>query len=202
MKTFPLPLPALILLAACARGPAVSDETAALLQNPLYAEYYQEDLVDYLVSLEIQNDPLTQQEETREMLDEARQHAIGLAREATQKQTQGRGGRIISDSELSRGEALLLEDTLYLGPDFDTVPGLELHLFLSTVVDPRDGVFPDPSATDIGQIQTAYGAQTYAVPAAPSSGTGSAAALPWRTLALYDVQLQRLFGFVQLQMRQ
>ena len=93
--------------------------------------------------------------------------------------------------EYARGTALLTGNTLYLSPDFEGTPGLSLHLFLTTAVDPRDVEFPDADAIDLGPLKSAYGAQEFA------------ANLPlnqvlYRTVILWDAALERLVSFAQL----
>jgi hypothetical protein len=189
MKRYVRVLPMLLLLAACSK-PAVSDELATRLENPLYAERYYDSLVDFMADLVIQNDPLTKDSATNAVIEKTRVDSLKLAQEATQKQSEGMMGVLVSDGEYVIGEVLLVDNTLYLGPDFETLPGPNLHAYMSTVVDPREGTFPDSSAVDLGLIGSAFGAHSYDVPKT-SSGT-------LKTLALYDTQLKRLFGFAQL----
>jgi hypothetical protein len=80
---------------------------------------------------------------------------------------------------------------LYLSSDFVSKPGTNLHVYLTTVVDPRDGSFPDPTAIDLGAIQTVYGAQQFAVPKQEKPEL-------LRTFVLWDKGFNRLYGFAQL----
>ncbi|MBI1934776.1 hypothetical protein HYS30_03875, partial [Candidatus Peregrinibacteria bacterium] len=90
-----------------------------------------------------------------------------------------------------RGMALLSGNTLYLSPDFEGTPGISLHLFLTTVVDPRDVKFPDADVVDLGPLKSAYGAQAFpaTLPLNP---------ILYRTAVLWDTALERLIAFAQL----
>ena len=66
-----------------------------------------------------------------------------------------------------------------------------MHLFLSESVDPRDIEFPDDSSVDLGPILSPYGAQRYAVPTTDPPQR-------YRTAVLWDMKLERLYGFAQL----
>lgn len=180
-----------LLLSACTGTAATHD----LYDNPLYAEWYYQDLVDEMVELVLREDEITKDERKMNIIEDTRRDALQKQKDAERRQYEGIMGQFISDIETTRGEALLLDDTLYLGPDFDTVPGPDLHLYLTTAVDPRDS-FPDETAIDLGELRDAYGAQAYAVPMSEGEERPQ-----WRTLVLWDEQLERLYGFAQLQVR-
>lgn len=186
-----------VLLTACsAAGPRAGEDLQDKLSNPLYAERYYDELVDLMVNLEIQNDPLTDDESTKAIIDKNRVEGLKLAREANQKQNEGLSGMIVSDGEYAFGEALLLNDTLFLSPTFETVPGPDLHVYLTKIVDPRDGTFPDETAVELGTLKDAYGEQRYSAPVNPEGIEEG-----YRTFVLWDVQMKRVFGFAQLQTR-
>ena len=175
-------------LAACSRQSAALDDH---LENPLFAERYAEELVEHMVELTIQNDPLLQDERRKEIADDARRQWFDRARLARQKQREGVQGVFLPMKTFVTGDALYVDDTLYIGTTFDVTPGPALHLFLTTAVDPRDVPFPDPAAFDLGVLRSPYGAQAYAVPRTESS-------LPYRTVVLFDTELERLHGFAQM----
>lgn len=190
MKRLLIVLP--LLLAACAKE-SVTEPLQSRVQNPLYAERYYDTLVDRMVELDIQNDPLLEDDGKRSLVHRTRLDALEKAKDATRKQHEGTMGTMIGIKEFARGEVLFLDSTLYLSPDFETAPGPELHMLLTTVVDPRDTpVFPDPTSKDLGRIESAYGAQAYAVPPVEKPTL-------YRTLVLYDTKLGRIYSFAQLE---
>ena len=185
-----LPLLAALSLAACS-GAAGTVTLEQNLQNPLYAEQYYDVLLDRMVELDIQDDPLMQDASKAALVEDTRLDALKKAKEATQRQREGATGQFIGAGEEVRGEALYANNMLYFGPTFETYPGPELHAFLSTVVDPRDVEFPDGSSLDLGRVESAFGAQSMAVPEVENP-------LLYRTVALWDTKLERLYGFAQL----
>lgn len=182
---------ALLSLAACS-GPKPTAAEENLLENPLYAEWYYDDFVDHLVNLEIQNDPALDDSSMKSAADTARREALAQAKDATAKQRQGLLGAFVTISDETNGETLFLENTLFIGPDFMGVPGIDLHVYLSAVNDPRDAAFPDITAVDLGRVTTPYGAQSYDVPVAEEGDP------TFRTVILYDVALKRIQGFAQI----
>lgn len=182
-----------VCLSACSAPMTLSTSLEEKLQNPIYAEQYFDELVDYLVTLDIQNDPVTKDDVKKQAIDATRLEALRRAKEATQKQSEGQQGVILSDFGTARGEVLLLADTLYLGETTLMTPGPSIHAYLTESVDPREAPFPDASAVDLGPIKDPYGAQSFAVPPRPE---GSAA---YRTFVLWDSVLERIVGFAQLQ---
>ncbi len=194
MKHIPLLLGlSLLLLSACSRGPAVSEEIKEKTKNPLYAKRYYEDLVEHMVNLEIQNDPLSESGATKDMIEDTRIAALSEAKSANAKRSSGLNGSLVSDFDYARGNVLLLDNVLFLGPEFSATPGIDLHVYVSSTIDPRDAAFPDPSAADLGSLKEAYGAQQYDV---PKQTEGEPA---FRTFVLFDRALNRVYGFAQLQ---
>ena len=182
----------LVLLTLVACGVRATGGSAnEMLNNPLYAEWYYKDLVEDMMNMEIQNDPITQDEKKKAVIDATRQDALELAKEATKRRQTGVSGHFTPGQENVQGQALLLSGILYLGPDFDAVPGPSLHLYLTTAVDPRDLKFPDPTALDLGVLHGPYGAQAYLLPRAQQD-------LLYRSVVLWDTKLDRLYGFAQL----
>lgn len=194
MKKTPfIALPCLALLAACT-GTSVHT-TDNQLDNPLYAERYYDALVDSMVNLVLQNDPLAKDEQALKVIEKYRVEGLRQANKATEKQSDGISGQILSDFDYSHGEVLLLNNTVYVGPDFDTVPGPDLRAYISSVVDPRAQDFPDETAIDLGPVKAAFGAHSYTLP--ESTGTGANT----HSFVLYERRLNRIFGFAQLQKR-
>jgi hypothetical protein len=166
------------------------------LENPLFAEYYYDDLVGRLVNIEIYKDTFPENAEIladparKEIMDTARREGLRLSKEALKLQDQGKRGVWVPVLEKAKGEVLVLEDHVYFGPDNDIPPGPNLHLYLSAMIDPRDGAFPDESTVDIGQLQNPYGASTQSFRTVDLTG--------FNTLVLYDASLQRLYAFAQI----
>ena len=176
------------LLAGCsAARPTLSDH----MTNPLFAERYGEELVNRMTELEIQKDPLIENAEKKAVIDQVREQWMERAKKARDVQREGATGEFAEMKEYVRGRALLLGNTLYLSTTFESEPGPSLHLYLTTAVDPRDIAFPDPTAVDLGELQSPYGAQTVAVPNVKDFSI-------LRTLVLWDTTLDRLYGFAQL----
>lgn len=190
MKTSAAVLCTSLMLTACTGATALDNH----FENPLYAEWYYQDLVDEMVELVLREDPLTKDEKKLSIIDDTRRNALQLQKEAEAQQNEGLMGGFVSDIATTRGEALLLENMLYLGQDFDTIPGPSLRLYLTTAVDPRDAAFPDETAIDLGALKNAYGAQAYALPENDEE-------VNYRTLVLWDEKLERLYGFAQLHAR-
>lgn len=180
---------ALLILGGCI--PVGQDASDNLMENPLYAKRYYDELAENLVSLSIHNDPLLQEKGREKKVERARHDALTKAQEAERRQRSGTQGAFIPMEEYAQGRALLIGNNLYLSPDFEVMPGLSLHLFLTTVVDPRDEVFPDLDAVDIGPLKSVYGAQEFStqLPKDPTL---------YRTAVLWDTTLERLVSFAQL----
>lgn len=165
------------------------------LRNPLYAEYYYDDLTETMLTFALTEDPMLEDADVRAAVDRARVDGLERAKAAVESQRGGSDGPFLSDRELVVGEALLLDRVLYLGPTFDSAPGPSLRLFLTSVVDPRDAAFPDDTAVDLGEPVHHYGAQAFAV---PRSVTDEEYA-KLRTVVLWDDELGIVYGFAQLQ---
>jgi hypothetical protein len=197
MKRTPLFLAGLsVALAGCGNAVGLPTHDAALqdqLRNPLYAEYYYDDLTEFMVDLALQEDPILTEPSVRDTVDRARTRGLQHAALAVRAQEKGKRGSFISDRGLTSGEALLLDSVLYFGPTFDSPPGPSLSVYLTTTIDPRDGEFPDATAVRVGELKNQYGAQSFAVPM-PRSGSGDTL----RTAVLWDDELGLLFGFAQL----
>lgn len=184
-------LASLLMLTACNTGTSISEQN----QNPLVASRYGDELADRLADLIIQKDRVLEQAGMEKYVKEKIAEGKRVSQEAHDKKQQGMMGAIIPMNETVTGLALYLDDSLYLSSDFTSDPGPSLHVYLTTVVDPRDAPFPDATAIDLGEIKNFYGASTYAVPhqAKPEL---------LRTIVFYDTKLNRLYAFGQLSRQQ
>lgn len=186
-------IPLLLALSACAAPGIDNEQLASRMENPLYAERYYDDLVEQMVGFVLQEDTLLQDEAKKELIERTRVDGLRKAAAANDRQREGLIGSVVSDFGYARGEMLLLDGMLYVGPEFETIPGPDLRVHLSTVVDPRDGTYPDDTAVDLGTIANTYGAHAYVLPeGAPEN---------LRTVVLYDHALGRIYGFAQLSSR-
>ena len=177
-----------LVLAACSStsGTSISKEN----MNPLTASRYGDELADTMANMIIASGASIKPS----MLDIINQQiARGktLASDARATQARGMMGALIASGADTGGYGLYVDDALYLSSDFFSKPGPSLHVYLTTVVDPRDAAFPDATAIDLGEIQNNYGAQQYPVPHQEKPEL-------LRTLVLWDTAVHRLYGFAQL----
>ncbi|TSC79153.1 MAG: hypothetical protein G01um101425_790 [Candidatus Peregrinibacteria bacterium Gr01-1014_25] len=183
----------LLALAGCAGGARTSASLEQKLANPLFAEYYFDDLVEQLVQLDIQNDPVLDDARKKSIVEGARRDGLQRAKDATKKQQEGSMGNFVPAKGFAQGEALAVDGRLYFSPAFLTVPSPALHVFVTNVVDPRDVEFPDDSARDLGLIVSPYAEQDYVLPESEK---------PIHTVVLFDTALDRVIGFAQLSSNQ
>lgn len=179
------------MLAGCGRT-AESPSVELLLQNPLFAERYAEELVDVLTELEIIQDPVLEKENAKDKIASLKTDWLAIARDARASQRNGLLGDLLSMGAFTKGETLLTPTTLYFGPTLEVAPGPSLHVYLSEHIDPRDVEFPDASAIDLGVLPVPYGATALQLP----KDIGDI--IRFRTVVLWDVTLNRLYGFAQL----
>jgi len=161
------------------------------MTNPLFAEEYSKTMVDRLTNLEIGKDPILEDEKMAQFVQKKKIEWKESDRKARKLQKQGMIGQIIEIKEHSKGQALLIQNILFLGPGFVSMPGPDLRLFLTEAIDPRDLDFPDASSIDLGIVESPIGAQRYKVPMTENYER-------LRTAVLFDVSLGRLYGFAQL----
>jgi hypothetical protein len=195
MKRLSLALALPALLVGCGYGLPRQDQSLQdQLRNPLYAEFYYNDLTDQMINIALRDEPMMSDAAKRNVIDRTRTRALEHARYAEETQTEGAFGVFLSDTDSVVGDALLLDGILYLGPTFDAAPSPSQSLYLSAAVDPREGTFPDPTAVRVGGLKNQYGAQAIDVSKlTPAAGTGA-----FRTAVLWDDELETLYGFVQL----
>ncbi|MCF7844760.1 MAG: DM13 domain-containing protein [Kiritimatiellales bacterium] len=181
-----------LLIAACSpQSKNLSMTLAERLQNPLFAEQYAKMMVGRLTELAIDKDPILENEEKRKMIEDTKNTWMEADREARRIQREGTKAELIGVKEYLVGEILILNHMLYFGPTFETDPGPGLSIVLSEVVDPREVEFPDATSINIGPLNSPYGQQRYAL-----DKTIDISVL--RTIALWDTELDRLYGFGQL----
>lgn len=195
MKPAPAILSLTALLASCSAatsGP-ITLPLQERLRNPLVAERYWSDMAEHMANFVRMNDPLSKDPVKAAIIDGERQRALERVAQARALKKEGVSGVFLNPTpgEDTMGEALLRGSTLSFGPSFSVDPNPSVHVLLTTVVDPRNVEFPDKTSIDLGLLQTAYGSQEYAVPAAKTNPD-------FRTAVLYDTQLSRLVGFAQL----
>ena len=188
-----------LLLAGCTEPSLPTGQAnpnpETLMGNPLFVERYAEELVNSMAEMKIQNDPILGEFGKEAIIDSTRVFWTEQTKEARRKQLEGRSGIFIPAEEFVKGEVLFLGSTLFFDTLFEVIPGPELHVYLTTVVDPRDIAFPDTTAIDLGIIQSAYGAQSYEIPVLENP-------MSYRTIVLWDTQLERMYGFAQISERQ
>lgn len=162
------------------------------MSNPLVAEEYWTELTQTMVDLILNEKADLQKQGTFELVDGLRQEYLKRTQEAIAKRKTGLLGSFVSIKQ-NVGGVVLVEKTgkIYLSANFLSDPGPSLHWYLTEANDPRDGTFPDSTALDIGEEQSPYSAQTYSFN--PANWRKD-----FRTLALYDKTLKRLYGFAQL----
>ncbi len=160
-----------------------------LMKNTLYAEQYWDDLTNRMVDLQMagEKDPVKST-----LIDEVRKMALQNSKAEGKKRREGKIGAFVPGQENAQGHALLHANLLDLSTDFSTSPGPSLKIYLSTVVDPREGSFPDDTAIELDRLVSPYGSQQYTLP----DDTDTA---ELRTVVLYDNRLNRIYGFAQLQ---
>ncbi len=186
MRTRPLLLlSASALLAGCTS----SEVSQELLENPLYAEWYHQDIVDHIVSLELSQTDALKDADAKRSADETRQASIKAGDEAEAIQQSGLLGNFIEADEPVEGEVLLWNGALYTDPGFLTVPGTDLRVYLSTSMDPREQPFPSEEDIELGPLLTPYGAQTLSAPETLAD---------IRTVVLWDAGLKRMHAFAQV----
>ncbi|MBT5236971.1 hypothetical protein HOL63_01210 [Candidatus Peregrinibacteria bacterium] len=183
---------ALLALTACQNANTSKEqELSYLLENPLFAERYSESMVDTMVELEIYEDPIIKDEAKMKIIDKTKESWLKVAQKARVDQRKGSKGSFTPITEFTAGEVLYSGNSLFLAPDFASAPGPSLHFYLSTVVDPRDVEFPDESAIDLGLMRSNLGTGRYEV-------VGIEEPIKYRSLVLFDTELERLYGFAQI----
>jgi hypothetical protein len=183
---------ATIILAGCTANTGKNNVSfERLLENPLFAERYGDEMVNMYVDLAIREDPIFENARMEKYINDRRRHWLQAARDATKEQEKGGIGQFIAVKEPLKGEVLYLDNKLYLDTIFYATPSPNLRLHITTVVDPRNIEFPDETSIDIGELVSPYGAQEYDVTPVENP-------ILYRTVVLWDKKLNRLHGFAQL----
>ncbi len=191
MKHFlPFALLGAVFLTACG-GSVASAPSADLIKNPLYTKQYYDDLGQRMVDIIIsEDDALKKDPALKTYIGNVKDEATRRSKEANTVIVKGLLGSFVPVKEQPQGHVLVTDSAVYLGADFITDPGPELHVYLTKNVDPRDGTFPGKNDLDLGRLKNPYSAQMYSL---PTSQAG-----PYSTVVLYDTRLKRLYGFAQL----
>lgn len=181
----------LILLAGCSPS-STTTSIEREITNPIVRSRYGDELADMLANIIIQNDPIVEKPGIRAILEREITKAKLLAKEGHDSVSAGTKGALLPMKADVQGGAVYVDDAVHFSTDFEIDPGINLHVYLTTTVDPRDVTFPDPTAVDLGPLQSAYGPQTYPVPGQ------DAAKEKLRTLVIWDNTLSYLYSFAQL----
>lgn len=195
MKPFLATLSLIPLVTSCAA--ALSGPLTMPLQermkNPLIAERYWAEMAEHMADFVRTEDPIAKDPVTLAIIEAERLRALDRVAQARALKKEGISGGFlqVNTRDIAVGETLLRGRTLSFGTNFLTDPNPSVHVYLTMVVDPRDAAFPDRTSLDLGELQTPYGAQEYAIPEDKENGT-------FRTVVLYDTKLKRLIGFAQL----
>lgn len=179
-----------LLLSACSPLP-LSRNAVERMKNPLYAEQYYAELVDHFVGLQIHKDPALKDTDITTKADKARKEALRQSQEAAAVVDEGSIGFFSPAAEEMKGAALALGGKLYIGPDFLTIPGADLRIYATRMVDPREGTFPDETAQDLGPLDSPYGDQVYRL-------SGAFTDADQFTVVVFDRALKRVHGFAQV----
>lgn len=182
-----------VLLTACSSNiPGGSTSLEENLRNPLFAQRYYTDLAEQMVTLELREDPLLKDSAKKAIIERTRVDATNKAEAAISLNAISDKGYIISDRDLSLGSVSIIDGALFFSPDFISTPGPSLRVYLSNVIDPRQGAFPDSDAVDLGLLKSTAGAQTFVIPEEKATQT-------YQTVVLWDTDLEIVYGFVQLE---
>lgn len=162
------------------------------LENPLTAERYWSNMTETYVRQLVNNEEVKKSDRKTAKFTEWKNQALEQSHNAEQVRRQGMLGAFNNMKfNTARGLALLLGQRLYFGTDFECDPGMNLHVYLSKTVDPRDVSFPDRGSIDLGVMRSAYGAQSYDIP-------GTSVDPQIRTVVLYDQATGLIHSFAQL----
>ena len=195
MKKTALLISTLALTACFGSKDAVHTPDASMqLSNPLYAERYAEEMVQAMVEYTIRDDTILQNEEKKKIIEDARLGWLKVSQEARKAQREGGRGHLIPIGEYVAGEILFDGNNVHFGPQFEATPHPSVQLYMTTVVDPRDVEFPDETAIHLGELQSAYGPQTYALEKEEDI-------LAYRTFVLWDDKIEKVLSFAQLTKR-
>ncbi len=188
-------IPTVLLLAACASSPSgpLSAPLQDRLRNPLVAERYWSEMAEHMADFTRMNDAIMKDPTQAAVIEAERTRALERVTQARTLIKEGLSGswQAVALTEDVNGVALLRDHMLYISSAFETRPNPSVYMYLTRMVDPRNGAFPDETSLNLGQLQSAFGEQEYAIPEARQSEE-------FFTAVLYDTRLRRLMGFAQL----
>lgn len=185
-----------MLLASCGAAPSgpLSLPLQERLRNPLVAERYWSGVAEHMADFTRTDDPIMNDPVKAAVIEDERLRALERVDYARSLKKEGVSGvlQAVHANDDAFGEILLRGTTLSFGSAFEIKPSSAVRVYLTTAVDPRDVRFPDASSIDLGPLQTAFGAQEYAIPKDKLNPK-------FITAVLYDTNLGRIIGFAQLQ---
>lgn len=179
-----------LILTGCGAGGS-SQTLSDHLANPLFAEQYWSEYAEHMADFIRAEHPFTKDAVKKATIESQRVLALQKLEEVRAFMEDGRKGSFLVAEEPIQGTALLLKNTLYFSPMFLAYPNGDVRVYLTTIVDPRDGAFPDATAYEVGSLQSPYGAQHYSIPENRMDAR-------FRTVVIHDKKLERIIGFAQL----
>ncbi|MEQ1849722.1 MAG: DM13 domain-containing protein [Candidatus Peribacteraceae bacterium] len=191
MKHLPFIILTGVILTSCGGNTtSIANEN----QNPLTAARYGDERADALANLIITADPIVEKDGMREKIQKEIEQAKNIGSAARTELSVGSMGALIPITDDASGFVALIDTTLYFSSDFFVSPGMDMRVYLTTIVDPRDVPFPDESAINVGVLQSVYGAHSYGL-------SDDVTEKDLRTVVLYDQGLGRIASFAQLSKR-
>ncbi len=187
-------LPALVLLlTACSNNLQSMDVHNYYSSNPLAAEEEATALGQVMVKMIVEDKAELQKNDLFDEVDRMRLEAGEQIERATKERKNGLLGQFVPHKQIALGFVLVRPTAgmIFTGTTFESDPGPDLHLFGSTLVDPRAEAFPSAESVDLGTMGFTYGAQTMKFD--PKLWNQD-----FRTIVLYDLKLKRIYGFAQL----
>lgn len=182
-----------LILAGCSSNVQSMDVRNYYNQNPLAREETETAFGQVMVNMIVGEKAELQKNDLFNEVDRMRLEAGKRIEEATKERKNGLLGQFVPHKQRTAGFVLLRpkEGVIFTGTTFESDPGPDLHLYGSTVQDPRSEAFPDTEAKDLGTMGFTYGALTMHFD--PKLWNND-----FRTLILYDKKLKRVYGFAQL----
>ncbi len=187
-------VPALaLLLTACSNNLQSMDVQSYFANNPVAAEEAATALGQVYVGMIVNEKAELQKNDLFDEVDRMRAEAGAAIEAATRERKNGLLGQFIPFKQYTAGVVVVRpkDGIIFTGTTFESDPGPDLHLYASVVSDPREGVFPDESAKDLGLMGFTYGPQTMTFDATLWNDD-------FRTLIIYDAKLKRVYGFAQV----
>lgn len=177
-----------VVLAACGEARVAYPEREDIYRNPLYVYAENSLRVQYITNLEMKEPSMSGALKTPKL------QALRAAQDSQTIIQEGWLGTFVRgvDDEVTGG-VVLVDGWLHIGPSFVMAPGIDVRVYLTKAIDPLEGAFPDDTAIEVGPLVKALGLQSLPLDESiPLDGT-------YRTVVLYDRELNRLLGFAQLE---